>query len=186
MTVPYYPIVIPSHAGSPGVPPTQKTPEINELESNKKILKIWSHNFENQKSWSIFRFGIFFVPDRRFWGKVVADNRELSHPEKKHRSSHELVLSFTYSFAYSFAMVKITRVHNILTNVNWRNQLIFNSEMMKFSWWRKSVCSWWNDEMMKFCWWRKWCASDEMMKWWSLLFVLLMKWWRKCCAHYPW
>ena len=29
---------------------TQKTPEIKELEYDNKILKIWAHNFENQKS----------------------------------------------------------------------------------------------------------------------------------------
>ena len=28
----------------------EKTPEMDELESNNKILKIWAHNFENQKS----------------------------------------------------------------------------------------------------------------------------------------
>ena len=30
---------------------TQKTPEMNELETNKKHLKIWAHNFEKQKSY---------------------------------------------------------------------------------------------------------------------------------------
>ena len=33
---------------------TQKTPEINELESALKILKIWAHNFEKQKSYNTF------------------------------------------------------------------------------------------------------------------------------------
>ena len=28
----------------------QKTPEMNELEPNKKILKIWARNFEKPKS----------------------------------------------------------------------------------------------------------------------------------------
>ena len=28
----------------------QKTPEMNELETNKKTLKIWAHHFEKQKS----------------------------------------------------------------------------------------------------------------------------------------
>ena len=28
----------------------KKTPEMNELEMDNKILKIWAHNFEKQKS----------------------------------------------------------------------------------------------------------------------------------------
>ena len=30
----------------------QKTPEMNELEPDNNFLKIWTHNFEKQKSWS--------------------------------------------------------------------------------------------------------------------------------------
>ena len=38
---------------------SQNTPEMNELEPNKKSLKIWTHNFEKQKSWSILGFWFF-------------------------------------------------------------------------------------------------------------------------------
>ena len=31
-------------------PDTKKTPEMNELETDKIALKIWAHNFEKQKS----------------------------------------------------------------------------------------------------------------------------------------
>ena len=34
----------------PGASKSQKTPEMNELESNKIPLKIWASNFEKQKS----------------------------------------------------------------------------------------------------------------------------------------
>ena len=40
---------------------SQNTPEMNELEPNKKSLKIWAHNFEKQKSWSILGFSFFLV-----------------------------------------------------------------------------------------------------------------------------
>ena len=33
-----------------GCPKSQKTPEMNELETDKTFLKIWAHNFEKQKS----------------------------------------------------------------------------------------------------------------------------------------
>ena len=32
----------------------EKTSEINELDTDKKALKIWAHNFEKQKSYNIF------------------------------------------------------------------------------------------------------------------------------------
>ena len=35
-----------------GCSQSQKTPEMNELEPDKKILKIWAHNFFSKKSWS--------------------------------------------------------------------------------------------------------------------------------------
>ena len=42
--------------GHPNSDSSKKTPEINELEPNKKSLKIWVQNFEKQKSQSIFKF----------------------------------------------------------------------------------------------------------------------------------
>ena len=40
---------------------SQNTPEMNELEPNKKSLKIWAHNFEKQKSWIILGIVFFFA-----------------------------------------------------------------------------------------------------------------------------
>ena len=36
----------------------QKTPEMTELEADKYAVQIWAHNFEKQKSSSIFFLGI--------------------------------------------------------------------------------------------------------------------------------
>ena len=33
----------------------EKTPEMNELEPGLKSLKIWAHNFEKQKSYSLLK-----------------------------------------------------------------------------------------------------------------------------------
>ena len=81
MPVRYYRMVIPSLTGSPGAHQHKKTPEMNELGSNKKILKISAPNFEKQKSLSIFRFTFFLASRSSFRSKkpnMVADNRELS------------------------------------------------------------------------------------------------------------
>ena len=43
---------------------SQKTPEMNELETNNIFLKIWAHNFEKQKSYSIWKIEkqmVFFL-----------------------------------------------------------------------------------------------------------------------------
>ena len=37
----------------------KKTPEMNELEPALKFLKIWAHNFENQKSCSQNKMYVF-------------------------------------------------------------------------------------------------------------------------------
>ena len=34
---------------------SKKIPEMNELEPRQKILKIWTHNFEKQKSYRILK-----------------------------------------------------------------------------------------------------------------------------------
>ena len=80
MTVRYYRIVIQALAGSLGVPPTQKTPEMDELESNKKSWKSELTISKNKKVRAFSDFGIFFVTKSTFRGKkrnMVADNREL-------------------------------------------------------------------------------------------------------------
>ena len=41
---------------------SKKTPEMNELEPRQKILKIWTYNFEKQKSYRNFKIlGRFFL-----------------------------------------------------------------------------------------------------------------------------
>ena len=37
------------------MPWSQKTPEMNELETGEKSLKFWTPNFENQQSYSILK-----------------------------------------------------------------------------------------------------------------------------------
>ena len=42
-------------------PELQKTPEMNELETDKFSLKIWAHNFEKQKSYRSLKSCFFFA-----------------------------------------------------------------------------------------------------------------------------
>ena len=52
----------------------QKTPEMNELESDKQNLKRWAHNFEKQKNESnlieVEKKKLFF-PLRQTWGSLL-------------------------------------------------------------------------------------------------------------------
>ena len=59
-----------SESGGGGYPPgasrgTFVCPEMNVSDRDQKILKIWAHNFEKQKSWSnlnfVFKPSIFFA-----------------------------------------------------------------------------------------------------------------------------
>ena len=53
---------------------TQKTPEMNELDIDKKSLKLWADNFEKEKNESIFKIQFFFAkkipkPLKTIWTK---------------------------------------------------------------------------------------------------------------------
>ena len=45
----------------------EKTPEMNELEPGLKSLKIWAHNFEKQKSYSLLKLSSEKLRGRIGW-----------------------------------------------------------------------------------------------------------------------
>ena len=49
-------------------PELQKTPEMNELETDKIFLKIWAHNFEKQKSYRSLKSRVFFCKKKNVSG----------------------------------------------------------------------------------------------------------------------
>ena len=44
----------------------EKTPEMNELEADTNSLKIWAHNSEKHKSYSIFQIMVFLASQLLF------------------------------------------------------------------------------------------------------------------------
>ena len=85
----------------------EKTPEMNELETCKKILKIWAHNFEKQKSYRHIHFW-----KNSFFPKTVSAGRSTFNTHRRtnfiyHSSRHHG--NDLANFVWLFSALRISR-----------------------------------------------------------------------------